>query len=53
LVTGQDADLAACQRIASGTQSMTIYKPVKNWPSMAADAAVKLAQGKPIIATHP
>src|SRR4029077_5143249 len=25
LVTGQDADLAACQRIVGGTQSMTIY----------------------------
>ena len=29
IVTGQDADLAACQRIVAGTQSMTIYKPLK------------------------
>ena len=27
LVTGQDAELSACQRIANGTQAMTIYKP--------------------------
>ena len=29
LVTGQDADLAACQRIVAGTQTMTIYKPIQ------------------------
>ena len=29
LVTGQDAELVACQRIVAGTQAMTIYKPVK------------------------
>ena len=36
LVTGQDADLAACQRIVGGTQSMTIYKPLKELASKAA-----------------
>ncbi len=51
LVTGQDADLAACQRIVGGTQSMTIYKPLKNLAEQAAEYAVKLAQGRPIIAT--
>ena len=30
IVTGQDAELAACQRIMRGTQAMTIYKPLKN-----------------------
>jgi D-xylose transport system substrate-binding protein len=50
LVTGQDADLDACQRIASGTQSMTIYKPVKQLAELAADTAVAMAQGHPIIA---
>ncbi|HLB84749.1 MAG TPA: substrate-binding domain-containing protein, partial [Steroidobacteraceae bacterium] len=29
LVTGQDAELVACQRIVNGTQAMTIYKPLK------------------------
>ncbi len=53
LVTGQDADLVACQRIVSGgTQSMTIYKPLKKLASSAAEVAVKLAHHKPIIATQ-
>jgi D-xylose transport system substrate-binding protein len=51
VVTGQDADLAACQRIASGTQSMTVYKPVKKLATLAAETAVALAQGRPIVAT--
>jgi len=49
-VTGQDADLAACQRIAHGSQTMTIYKPIAKLASGAAELAVKLASGKPIIA---
>ncbi|NUN93709.1 MAG: substrate-binding domain-containing protein [Verrucomicrobiae bacterium] len=50
LVTGQDADLVACQRIAQGTQAMTIYKPIKALAPRAAELAVALATGKPIIA---
>ncbi|MEQ1862933.1 MAG: substrate-binding domain-containing protein [Chthoniobacteraceae bacterium] len=50
LVTGQDAERAACQRIVAGSQSMTIYKPLKELASKAAEAAVKLAQRRPIIA---
>lgn len=49
-VTGQDADLAGCQRIVAGTQTMTVYKPLKLLTSQAADIAVKLAKGQPIIA---
>jgi D-xylose transport system substrate-binding protein len=45
LVTGQDADLAACQRILRGTQSMTVYKPLKNLASLAARIAVDVAKG--------
>ncbi len=48
LVTGQDAELAACQRIVAGTQSMTIYKPLKQLASKAAELAVKLAQRRPV-----
>jgi D-xylose transport system substrate-binding protein len=44
LVTGQDADLAAVERIFDGTQLMTIYKPVGNEARTAAEAAVKLAR---------
>jgi D-xylose transport system substrate-binding protein len=50
IVTGQDAELAACQRIVAGTQSMTIYKPLKELASKAAETAVRLAQRRPIFA---
>jgi D-xylose transport system substrate-binding protein len=46
LVTGQDADLAACQRIMRGTQAMTVYKPLKNLATLAARVAVDVAKGK-------
>jgi D-xylose transport system substrate-binding protein len=46
LVTGQDADLAACQRILRGTQSMTVYKPLKNLAALAARVAVDVAKGR-------
>ena len=48
LVTGQDADLAACQRIARGTQSMTVYKPLKNLAVVAAKIAVSVAKGESV-----
>jgi len=44
LVSGQDADLAAIERIFEGTQWMTVYKPVGAEARAAADAAVKLAR---------
>ena len=50
IVTGQDADLAACQRIIHGSQTMTVYKPLTLLAGQAADVAVKMAQRKPIIA---
>jgi len=50
VVTGQDAELAACQRIARGTQSMTIYKPLQNLTKTAAEFAIKLARRQPIVA---
>jgi D-xylose transport system substrate-binding protein len=46
LVTGQDADLAACARIKSGTQAMTIYKPLDKLAALGAQVAVSIAQGK-------
>jgi D-xylose transport system substrate-binding protein len=49
-VTGQDADLVATQRIARGTQAMTIYKPLRKLAMQGAELAVALARGKPIIA---
>jgi D-xylose transport system substrate-binding protein len=50
LVTGQDAELAAVQRIAAGTQTMTIYKPLKKLALAAAETAVKMATGGVIVA---
>lgn len=46
LVTGQDADLSACQRIVEGTQLMTVYKPIDKLAAETAKLAIKLAEGK-------
>src|SRR5258708_22617744 len=48
VVTGQDAELAACQRIMAGTQAMTIYKPLPRLAAQAAELAVKLAPHQPV-----
>ena len=48
MVTGQDADLEACQRIVEGTQIMTVYKPVEKLAQRAAECAVAMAEGKEI-----
>ena len=54
LVTGQDADLAACQRIVAGTQTMTVYKPIKTLARKAAEVAILLARKQPLAgATRP
>ena len=45
-VSGQDADLAAVICIAQGAQSMTVYKPIVNEASRAAEEAVRLAKGE-------
>ena len=47
LVSGQDAELAACQRIVTGTQSMTVYKPIKLLAHKAAEVAMRLARKQP------
>lgn len=51
LVTGQDAQLDALQRIAEGTQTMTIYKPIIPLASGAVEAAIKLAKKEPLATT--
>ncbi|ABF39910.1 xylose-binding protein [Candidatus Koribacter versatilis Ellin345] len=48
LVSGQDTDLAAAQRVVEGTQSMTVYKPIKPLAENAAAAAVALARGEKV-----
>lgn len=47
-ISGQDADLAAVQRIVEGTQSMTVYKPTKSIATKSAEVAVQLAKGEKI-----
>ena len=44
LVSGQDADLAAIERIFDGSQLMTVYKPFGSEARAAAEAAMKLAR---------
>ena len=48
LVSGQDADIEACQRIAKGTQTMTVFKPINLIATEAAHAAVALAKGEEV-----
>lgn len=49
-VSGQDAELAAVQRILAGTQTMTVYKPVKNLAEQVAEIAVQMAKGEEVAA---
>ncbi len=44
-VTGQDAELAAIQRIVAGDQYMTVYKAIKPEAEKAAEVAVGLLSG--------
>jgi D-xylose transport system substrate-binding protein len=48
LVTGQDAQRDAVQRIARGTQAMTVYKQIQPLAYGAVDAAIKLARKQPL-----
>lgn len=52
IVAGQDADLAACQRIVRGTQTMTVYKPLKELAIHAAQVAVEIVKGNPPTVTE-
>jgi D-xylose transport system substrate-binding protein len=45
-VSGQDADLAAVRRVIAGTQTMTVYKPLRDIASTAASVAVQLVRNQ-------
>lgn len=45
-VSGQDAELSACQRVVQGTQTLTVYKPIPALAEKAAEIAVALARGE-------
>ena len=44
-IAGQDADIAACQRILEGTQYGTVYKPLAPLNQAACELAVAIATG--------
>lgn len=48
LITGQDAELDACQNIVKGNQTMTIYKSVRSLAGKAAEISMKIVDGKEI-----
>jgi D-xylose transport system substrate-binding protein len=48
LVSGLDADVAACQRVLAGTQAMTIYGPIQPLAAKAAEMAVKMCKGETV-----
>lgn len=52
LVTGQDAQKDAVQRIVRGTQTMTVYKQIQPLAFAAVDAAMKLARGERVETTE-
>ncbi|MCR4588981.1 MAG: substrate-binding domain-containing protein [Lachnospiraceae bacterium] len=45
LLTGQDGDLMACQRVVQGTQLVTVFKSISEEARQAAYYAVRLAKG--------
>jgi D-xylose transport system substrate-binding protein len=51
LVSGQDANLDAVRRIVTGTQTMTVYKPLSPLARGAAAAAVQMAKGEKVEGT--
>ena len=48
VVTGQDAELSAIQRIITGDQYMTVYKAIKPQAERAAEVAVALLRGEEV-----
>lgn len=47
-ITGQDCDLANCQAIVAGWQTMSVYKPLPKLASAAVQLAYDVAMGKTI-----
>ncbi|MDR3438039.1 D-xylose ABC transporter substrate-binding protein [Telmatospirillum sp.] len=45
-ISGQDCDLAGVKRIVDGTQTVTVYKPLKLIATEAAKLAVQLVRGE-------
>lgn len=47
-VSGQDAELSACQRIVEGTQTVTVYKPLDRLAQRAVLIAISVARGEEV-----
>ena len=47
-VTGQDAELAAVQRLIAGTQTLTVYKPGAELANRAVEDAIALTRGQKV-----
>lgn len=48
-VSGQDASLGACQLIAEGKQTVSVYKPIKAIAEMAAEMAISAANDEAVV----
>lgn len=48
VVAGQDADLVACQRIVTGKQAVTTYKPIKNLVEKTVEVCLQLVRGEEV-----
>jgi len=46
LVTGQDGELAAIQRVAEGDQAMTVWKPDDKMATVLAESILKILKGE-------
>lgn len=51
-ISGQDADLAAVKRIAKGTQTLTIYKPIPKLAKQAAILSLKMLKDEDLGTTQ-
>jgi D-xylose transport system substrate-binding protein len=51
-ISGQDADVEACRRIISGTQTMTVYKPIEAIATKAAEIAMQTIQEQHVPKTN-
>ncbi|GAA2970955.1 D-xylose transport system substrate-binding protein [Microbacterium terrae] len=50
IITGQDAELTAIQRLLTGDQYMTVYKAIRPQAELAAEVAVALLHGEEVTA---
>ncbi|MES3006039.1 MAG: substrate-binding domain-containing protein [Patescibacteria group bacterium] len=51
-VSGQDAELAAIKRLVSGTQTVSVYKPISKLAARAVELAIEFAKGKTVETTR-